>query len=104
MLCLEVTHVDAFVIPLNFFKARRDFVLSLQTLELVQTKNSMTSRSVRFSSRVLNLSSKMESKLLWPKNYQENVKTHKTDDSNYIFINLGSFIKKVTKSREVVNL
>ena len=30
----------------------------MQTLELVQTKNSMSSHSVRFSSRVLNLSSK----------------------------------------------
>ena len=30
----------------------------MQTLELVQTKNSMSSHSVRFFSRVLNLSSK----------------------------------------------
>ena len=52
---------DAFVIPLIFFRARHDLclcVLSLQTLELVQTKNSMRSLSVRFSSRILNLSSK----------------------------------------------
>ena len=59
MSCLEVTHADAFVIPLNFFRARRDSVLSLQTLELVQTKNIMSSNSVTFSSGVLNLSIKV---------------------------------------------
>ena len=37
-------HADAFVMTLNFFRARhvRDFVLSLQAMELVQTKNSMS--------------------------------------------------------------
>ena len=59
LLCLEVTHADAFIIPLNCFRARRDYVLSLPTLGLVQTKNSMSSHSVRFSSGVLNLSSKV---------------------------------------------
>ena len=43
----------------DFFRARHDFVLSLQTLELVQTKSNMSSHSVRFSSAgVLNLSNK----------------------------------------------
>ena len=43
----------------NFFRARLDFVLSLQTLELVQTKSNISSHSVRFSSAgVLNLSNK----------------------------------------------
>ena len=43
----------------NFFRARNDFMLSLQTLELVQTKSNMSSHSVRFSSaEVLNLSNK----------------------------------------------
>ena len=88
MLCSEVTHTDAFVIPLNFFKTRRDFVLSLQTQELVQEKKRMSSHSVRLSSGVLNL----KSILLWLKNYQESVKTHKIDDSS-----LDSFMKKVTK-------
>ena len=73
-------------------------MLSLQTLELVQTKNSMSSLLVGFSSGVLNLSSKVQSKLFWLKNYQENVRTHEIDDSNLIFISLGSFMKKVTKS------
>ena len=46
----------------NFFRARHDFVLSLQTLELVQTKSNMSSHSVRFSSAgVLNLSNKDKS-------------------------------------------
>ena len=41
----------------NFLRAWHDFVLSLQTLELVQTKSDMSSHSVRFSSAgVLNLS------------------------------------------------
>ena len=41
------------------FRARHDFVLSLQTLDLVQTKSNMSSHSVRFSSAgVLNLSNK----------------------------------------------
>ena len=63
-LCYALCYVvlwEAFVIPLNFFRARHDqclCVLSLQTLELAQTKNSMRSLSVRFSSRILNLSSK----------------------------------------------
>ena len=43
VLCLEVTHADAFIIPLNFFRSRYDFVLLLQTLELVQTKNNISS-------------------------------------------------------------
>ena len=60
------------------------FVLSLQILELVQTKNSMSSGSIRFSLRVLNLSSKVLSKLLWLKNYQESFETHKNDDSDLI--------------------
>ena len=94
MLCFEVTHTDAFVIPLNFFKTRRDFVLSLQTQELVQEKKRMSSHSVRLSSGVLNL----KSILLWLKNYQESVKTHKIDNSNLIFASLGLFVKKVTKS------
>ena len=43
----------------NFFRARHDFMLSLQTLELVQTKSNMSSHSVRFSSAgVFNLSNK----------------------------------------------
>ena len=43
----------------NFFRARYDFVLSLQTLELVQIKSNMSPHSVRFSSAgVLNLSNK----------------------------------------------
>ena len=37
--------------------ARCDFVSSLQTLELVQTKKSLSSHSVRFSTAELNLSS-----------------------------------------------
>ena len=41
------------------------------TLELVQTKYSMSSHSVRFSSKVLNLSSKVSSKLLWLKKIQK---------------------------------
>ena len=60
------------------------FVLSLQILELVQTKNSMSSGWVRFSLRVLNLSSKVLSKLLCLKNYQESFETHKNDDSDLI--------------------
>ena len=60
------------------------FVLSLQILELVQTKNSMSSDSVRFSLRVLNLSSKVLSKLLWLKNHQKSFETHKNDDSDLI--------------------
>ena len=56
-------HADAFPVPLNFFsdRTRCDFVLShcMQTLELVQTKTSMSSHSVRFSFGVLNLSSKV---------------------------------------------
>ena len=37
-------HADAFVMTLNFFRAKhvRDFVLSLQPVELVQTKNTMS--------------------------------------------------------------
>ena len=43
----------------NFFRSRQDFVLSLQTLELVQTKSTMSSHLVRFSSAgILNLSNK----------------------------------------------
>ena len=43
----------------NFFRSRHDFTLSLQTLELVQTKSNMSSHSVKFSSTgVLNLSNK----------------------------------------------
>ena len=53
-------HADVLVIPLNFFRARYDFVLSLQTvLKLVQTKNSMGSHSISFSSGVWNLGSKV---------------------------------------------
>ena len=33
----------------NFFRAQRDFVLSLQTLELVLTKNNTSSYSIRLS-------------------------------------------------------
>ena len=40
-------------------------------MELVQTKNSLSSNSVRFYSGVLNLNSKVKSELLWLKNYQE---------------------------------
>ena len=43
----------------NFFRARSDFVLSLETLGLVQTKRNLSSHSVSFSSAsVLNLSIK----------------------------------------------
>ena len=43
----------------NFFRAKHDFALSLQTMELVQTKSIMSSHSVRFSSAgELNLSNK----------------------------------------------
>ena len=54
-------HADAFaiVIPLNFFRARCDFVLSLETLELVQNKNSLSSYSFRFSSGLYHLSSQI---------------------------------------------
>ena len=41
----------------NFFRAWHDFVLSLPTMELAQTKSNMSSHSVRFfSAGVLNLS------------------------------------------------
>ena len=55
----------------------------MQTMELVQTKNSISSHSVRFSSRVLNLGSinyRSKSKLLWLKKHLERVETHKSDD------------------------
>ena len=52
----------------------------MQILELVWTKNCMSSHS--FSYGVLNLGSKVYSKLLWLKNYQKSAATHKIDDSN----------------------
>ena len=52
-------HVDTFVIPLNVFRVRREFLLSLQALELVQTKISMSSHSIRFSFWIFNLNSKV---------------------------------------------
>ena len=52
-------HVDTFVIPLNVFRVRREFLLSLQALELVQTKISMSSHSIRFSFWLFNLNSKV---------------------------------------------
>ena len=54
-------HADAFatVIPLNFFRATCEFVLSLETLELVQNKNSLSSYSLRFSSGLYHLSSQI---------------------------------------------
>ena len=65
----------------NFFRARHDFVLSLQTLELVQTKSNMSSHSVRFSSAgVLNLSNKDKANYFGLKS----VETHKIDDSNLV--------------------
>ena len=84
VLCLEVT---CWCICNNFKflqidPVRRDFISSQQTLELVQTKNCMSSHSSRFSSGVLNLSCKVQSKLLWLKNYQESVKIRKINDSN----------------------
>ena len=59
VLCLEVacwyfSNTSEF---LQIEPACSDFVLSLQPLELVETKNSMNWHSFRFSSRVLNLSS-----------------------------------------------
>ena len=43
----------------KFFGARCEFVISLQTLELLQTKSIMSLHSVRFSSAgVLNMSNK----------------------------------------------
>ena len=43
----------------NFFRARHDFELSLQTLELVQIKIKISSHSVKVSSAgILNLSNK----------------------------------------------
>ena len=59
-LCLEVT-CSCFYNSFELFQieppARCDFVSSLQTLELVQTKKSLSSHSVRFSTAELNLSS-----------------------------------------------
>ena len=57
----------------------------------------MSSHSFRFFSGVLNLNSKVYSKLLWMKNYQENVETHKIDDPEFHEARLASFVKRVTK-------
>ena len=59
LICDMLRSSCCFHSTLHFFKFRRDFVLSLQILELVQTKSSMSSHSVRFSSGVLNLSRKI---------------------------------------------
>ena len=48
--------VEVSYIYKNFFRTQRVFVLSLQTLKLVQTKNNMSLYSVRFSSAGVYLS------------------------------------------------
>lgn len=52
-------HVVTFVIPLNVFRVRREFLLSLQALGLVQTTISMSSHSIRFSFWIFNLNCKV---------------------------------------------
>ena len=85
VLCLKVT-CWCFCNAFEFFLCQALLVITPNVTISPEQKQRKLTLSYFFLWGIRPESSKVQSKLLWLKNYHESVKMHKIDDSSFIFI------------------